>query len=126
MSSHTSLDDPAADTLPGSLEQPSDTEPAPAPPKVSKSKAKRQKAMGSPMAGPEEHAKALGHVKTRVHPRAMTIYSWQHKAAAALHRWNHHAHHAGEPKQMTLAVYEAALDAAAHGLEPVLAAMSDY
>jgi hypothetical protein len=39
-------------------------------------------------------------------------FAWQHGAAAALHMWGHHAHHAGAPIQLSGADYYEALVAA--------------
>lgn len=43
----------------------------------------------------------------RIHPDL-----WKHGAAQALHGWVLHAHHAGEPIQLTRSDYEKALSAA--------------
>jgi len=45
-------------------------------------------------------------------PKKQPAYSWQHAAAAQLHGWNAHEHHAGSPIQLSRADYEAALAAA--------------
>lgn len=50
---------------------------------------------------------AGGKKKNRPHERR-----WQHDAAAALHGWTTHAHHAGAPMQLSGADYYEALVAA--------------
>lgn len=45
--------------------------------------------------------------KGRAHPDC-----WKHGAAAALHRWADHEHHAGKPMQLSQADYEGAIKAA--------------
>lgn len=69
---------------------------------------------------PEEHAKALGGVKTvdraaRVNnePASFQLFHQFHSGAEALHGWREHAHHAGAPIQLTRDEYSAALKAAA-------------
>jgi hypothetical protein len=49
-------------------------------------------------------------------PQKTVSYNWQHAAAAQLHGWGAHEHHAGEPIQLTRADYEKAIEAA---VEPV-------
>lgn len=44
--------------------------------------------------------------KEQIHPKA-----WQHKAAAALHCWLEHAHHAGAEMELTESDYDAAIEA---------------
>lgn len=68
----------------------------------------------------EEHALATGNVKpmtfeffTRTRPQDRMVFSAEHAAAAALHGWNAHAHHANETFRCTREAYEAALKAAA-------------
>ena len=39
-------------------------------------------------------------------------FLWEHEAAAVLHGWTKHAHHAGEPMQLSRQDYESALKAA--------------
>ncbi len=73
-----------------------------------------------PMLTPEEHAKAekqfvgVATRYARIGDQSPTIaqYTWQHNAAAALHGWDAHAHHAGEPIRMTAKAYRNALRAA--------------
>lgn len=45
-------------------------------------------------------------------PKPRPAYSWQHAAAAQLHGWGLHEHHAGAPILLSQADYEAALKAA--------------
>lgn len=78
------------------------------------------KIKGTIIGSPEEHAKALGGVKTVQRsavvgnqPASFELYHQFHAAAEALHGWREHAHHAGKPIQLTRAEYEAALKAAA-------------
>lgn len=59
-------------------------------------------------------------------PRAATVYSWQHEAAAQLHGWKDHAHHANEPFRMTRLDYEAALKAAADPVQDERTGVTDY
>jgi hypothetical protein len=77
---------------------------------------------------PREHAKARDLVKAvkqtvaisvgapagSAPPRPGTVdrYNWRHAAAASLHGWSQHEHHAGKPIQLSDADYEAALEAA--------------
>jgi hypothetical protein len=69
---------------------------------------------------PDELAKATGNaeqVKADVRfgggrPDKELRYSWQHAAAAQLHGWAAHEHHAGAPIALTREDYEAALKAA--------------
>jgi len=68
---------------------------------------------------PEEHAKALGGVKTvqraaRVNgePATFDLFHPFHNGAAALHGWAEHAHHEGKPIQLSGDDYKAALKAA--------------
>lgn len=87
------------------------------------------------LASPHEHAVALGSHRTRkLQPGAVVAaigggtpsleeYSWQHAAAAGLHGWTEHAHHAGEPIQITADAYKAALLAAT---TPVTRATADF
>lgn len=49
-------------------------------------------------------------------PQKILVHSWQHTAAAQLHGWGAHEHHAGAPIQLTRDDYEKALEAAS---EPV-------
>jgi hypothetical protein len=79
-------------------------------------------------ASPEEHAKALGAVKTvtrtaRVNsePETFELHHWQHSAASALHGWDLHAHHEGKPIQISLDDYKAALLAASNPVTRALA-----
>lgn len=48
-----------------------------------------------------------GRIRKGAHPDR-----WQHAAAAALHGWDAHAHHAGEPLQLSAEDYYRALVAA--------------
>lgn len=41
--------------------------------------------------------------------------AWKHAVAAVGHGWAQHAHHTGQPMQLTAAEYNAALEAAANG-----------
>jgi hypothetical protein len=41
--------------------------------------------------------------------------AWKHTAAAAMHGWNEHAHHAGQPMRLSEADYDKALEAAGDG-----------
>ena len=41
-----------------------------------------------------------------------TFDRWKHGAAAALHGWRQHAHHAGAPMELSEPDYDAALEAA--------------
>lgn len=74
------------------------------------------------LATPEEHAKAEKQFAGRVvrfarignQSPTFDMYSWQHNAAAALHGWGDHAHHAGKPMQLTAKAYRNALRAAAN------------
>jgi hypothetical protein len=68
---------------------------------------------------PEEHAKALGGVKTVTRaavvgnqPASFELYHQFHAGAEALHGWREHAHHAGEPIKLSADDYKAALKAA--------------
>jgi hypothetical protein len=75
-------------------------------------------------ATPHEHAVAIGKVEpynevvkigpkgSNPTPGVRSLYSWDHAAAAALHGWKNHEHHAGAPIQITRAAYESALAAA--------------
>jgi hypothetical protein len=52
---------------------------------------------------------------------------WKHAAAAALHGWGAHQHHAGGPMRLSGTDYAAALDAACKApLTPHQAALSEY
>ncbi len=69
----------------------------------------------------EEHGIATGNLAprrfeyfTRGRPQQRLVPSAAHAAASALHGWNDHAHHAGEPFRCTREAYEAALQAASH------------
>lgn len=77
---------------------------------------------------PHEHAVLIGSYKSR-RTQAGTLvasvngqapadgeYSWQHAAAAALHGWAEHEHHAGEALKLSAEDYKKALLAAS---EPV-------
>jgi hypothetical protein len=63
---------------------------------------------------PEEWCRRLGRGRElyRLGARAVWQPEWRHAAAVVLHGWHKHAHHAGEPMQLTRAQYEAALEAA--------------
>lgn len=68
---------------------------------------------------PEEHAKALGGVKTiersavvKGEPASFQLYHQFHAAAAALHGWLEHEHHEQKPILLTVDDYKAALQAA--------------
>jgi hypothetical protein len=73
---------------------------------------------------PAELAKMTGNateVKSGIRmgggsPEPQTVFSWQHAAAAQLHGWGLHEHHAGQAIELSLDDYKAALLAAA---EPV-------
>jgi hypothetical protein len=63
---------------------------------------------------PEDWARAAYPMQrkggTDSHPRMVSHPNfWQHKAAAALHGWADHAHHAGAPIQLTAEQYFGAL-----------------
>lgn len=71
---------------------------------------------------PDELARRTGHLRGLTREQAVKIgagtptltteaYSWQHAAAAQLHGWHAHAHHAGEPIRLTKQDYEGALKA---------------
>lgn len=70
---------------------------------------------------PEEHAKTekqfIGRVdryaRVNNEPASFDLFTWQHNAAAALHGWADHAHHAAAPIQITAKAYRNALRAAA-------------
>jgi hypothetical protein len=92
-------------------------------------------APGTELRSPLEHAKAIGAHKARelrpgevaVHsvngqPVDMTVSSWQHNAAAALHGWNEHEHHEAEPLKLSLDDYKKALLAAS---APAIRAVAD-
>ena len=71
----------------------------------------------------DEHARETGNLKptrfgffTAGRPEQRVLPSDLHAAAAALHGWNQHAHHAGEQFRCTREAYLAALKAAG---EPV-------
>lgn len=74
-----------------------------------------------PLLSPDEHAKnekqfvGVFTRYARIGDQSPTVtqYTWQHNAAAALHGWDAHAHHAGEPIRMTAKAYRNALRAAA-------------
>jgi hypothetical protein len=73
-----------------------------------------------PTATPEQHAKALGGVKTvqraaRVNgePEKFELFHQFHAGAEALHGWKEHAHHEGKPIHLSREDYESALKAAA-------------
>jgi hypothetical protein len=52
---------------------------------------------------------------------------WKHAAAAALHGWAAHQHHAGGPMRLSVTDYAAALEAACqHPLTPHQAALSPH
>jgi hypothetical protein len=70
-------------------------------------------------ATPEEHAKALGGVKTvqrsavvNNEPASFELFHQFHNGAAALHGWREHEHHEGKPIQLSADDYKAALKAA--------------
>lgn len=70
---------------------------------------------------PAEHARACGKVKRVKRGVAFKgqrymreSYDSIHAAAAVLHGWQFHEHHAGEPMRLTREAYEAALKAAAN------------
>lgn len=74
---------------------------------------------GHSLLSPQQHAKALGGVKTRQRvaqvngqPDTFEDYHPFHAAAEALHGWREHEHHEGEPIRLTREEYEAALKAA--------------
>ena len=61
---------------------------------------------------PGEWCAAIFPSESRPHPDL-----WKHEAAAALHGWAAHRHHAGQPIQLTRADYEAAV-AIVEGVQP--------
>lgn len=74
---------------------------------------------GHSLASPQQHAKAMGGVKTRQRvaqvngqPDKFEDYHPFHAAAEALHGWREHEHHEGAPIQLTADEYTAALKAA--------------
>ena len=79
---------------------------------------------------PDEHARRQGNMITGSKVGAMkapVCHCWQHSAAANLHGWGSHAHHAGEPIKMTEADYLAALKAASvHPYVPHPGALSPH
>jgi hypothetical protein len=87
------------------------------------------------LATPHEHAVALGAFRTRKLQAGAVVaaigggtpnldeYSWQHAAAAGLHGWTEHEHHAAEPMRLAAAAYKAALVAAS---TPVSRAAVDF
>lgn len=94
-------------------------------------------------ATPHEHAVATGNHGARGAGRGTRVasvggraapastYSWQHNAAAQLHGWPQHEHHAGAPIRLTREDYELALAAAeapdpAGEYEPHEAALSEH
>lgn len=60
---------------------------------------------------PAECAAKCGQVVTGPKPHRRKSFSPSHLAAATLHGWNAHAHHAGEPFLMSIGDYEKALAA---------------
>lgn len=77
------------------------------------------KAIEAKTATPEEHAKAMGGVRTvqraatlQGQPESFELYHHLHAAAAALHGWPEHAHHEGAQIQLSEDDYKAALQAA--------------
>ena len=72
-----------------------------------------------------EHARALGHVRKGGGTEPAEFFSPEHAGAAALHGWNAHAHHAGEPMKLTREHYKAALDAVPNA-RPHLPALSPH
>lgn len=51
---------------------------------------------------------------------------WKHLVAERRHGWARHAHHAGEPMQLSAAVYAAAIKAVEDGSEVCLEALSEF
>lgn len=76
---------------------------------------------------PDDWAKVLLPPSESGRPHAD---SWKHGAAAALHGWTLHAHHAGSPILLSRAAYEGALAAASEpvgaGYEPHPDALSPH
>lgn len=60
----------------------------------------------------DELAKALGEFRQPGPYEEGSGFSARHAAAAQLHGWALHAHHAGEPMRLSEADYRAALEAA--------------
>lgn len=90
-----------------------------------------EKPKAEPTAAPLEHAFATGNARLiqgvvafgrpgeRPTPGQELEVTWQHAAAEQLHHWKDHAHHDGQPIQLTRADYLAALAAAAnHDAKP--------
>jgi hypothetical protein len=84
---------------------------------------------------PHEHAKTIGAHKQRELRRGdvavtsvngqaidLSVYSWQHNAAAALHGWAEHEHHEAKPVDLSIDDYKKALLAAS---SPVVRAAVD-
>ncbi|MEM9693009.1 MAG: hypothetical protein AAGA56_10720 [Myxococcota bacterium] len=62
-----------------------------------------------------------------VHERVVGVVpNWEHRAAATLHGWDLHAHHAGRPLELSLDDYEAAISAASAARPPHAAAVSPH
>jgi len=82
---------------------------------------------------PEELAELTGNTRVDTEafsfggrPRTSIAYSWQHEAAAQLHGWKDHAHHANESYRLTRIDYEAALKAAAEPVKDERTGVTDY
>jgi hypothetical protein len=102
-------------------EQDSNTPPAAPTPKSKQHSAPDAAGNASPL----HHAKAIGAHKERQLKRGdvvvtsvngqavdMSVFSWQHNAAAALHGWAEHEHHEAKPVNISLDDYKKALLAA--------------
>lgn len=63
----------------------------------------------------QRRKKSFEETVTMVNGRPFDVvgdFLWEHEAAAVLHGWTLHQHHAGEPFKLSRADYEAALKAA--------------
>ncbi len=88
-----------------------DTQPSPPqpPPPKEEPKGKSKRVPRYPVG---ELAKKHGQTLKLTFPRKRIVPSAEHKAAAALHGWNDHQHHAGEPMSLTDEDYLEAIEAA--------------
>lgn len=113
---------PAEDTLPSALE--------PSEPKAPKAEPEAPKR--TPRYPVGDLAKKHGEIVKLKFPRRRIVPSALHAAAAALHGWLDHRHHAGEPMRLTDDEYKAALKAATrpprgkNKLEPHRPALSEH
>lgn len=87
-----------------------DTQPSPPPPPSKE--APKAKAARIPRYPVGELAKKHGETLKLTFPTKRIVPSAAHKAAAALHGWNDHLHHAGGPMCLTDEDYLAAIEAA--------------